>query len=213
PDDLILFKLPCFHKPGEDRVSKLIARHQSTVDMIAASLLGVNEGTYASTNTTFTDSAECDVLYIPQSSATQSLPPVIIEFQHSVTKRFMCRSIQYCINNVILELAKRRDPAQLSDIRLLVLNNIYKFDRDFASSVSKYFSSKVHTLLKPILSFDVYLPAKGLNCYDWCMKIEVSPPVDWISSITLCIELLTKACESKNLLDIHTVHVLAQILP
>ena len=117
------------------------------------------------------------------------------------------------LKNVTLELAKRRDPAQLSDIRLLVLNDIYKFDRDFASSVSKYFSSKVHTLLKPILSFDVYLPVKGLNCYDWCMEIEVSPPVDWISSITLCTELLTKACESKNLLDIHTAHVLAQILP
>ncbi|CEI93008.1 hypothetical protein RMCBS344292_07253 [Rhizopus microsporus] len=269
PDDLVLFKLPRSHKPGEDRASKLIARHQSTVDMITASLLGVNEGTYASTNTAFTDSTECNVLYIPQSSAIQPLSPVIIEFQHSVTKSFMCRSVHIvlmsdndnsetskyqetegssdptpnlvnpyeeedkipsdlsidhhphrtceynftfgnsdekeeeenadefentsdesewmvdstCISdlcsalkNVTLELAKRRDPAQLSDIRLLVLNNIYKLDRDFASSVSKYFSSKVHTLLKPILSFDVYLPTKGLNCYDWCVKIEVSPP-------------------------------------
>lgn len=98
PDDLILFKLPRSHKPGEDRISKLIARHQSTVDMITTSLLGVKEGTYTSTNTTFTDGTECDVLYIPQSCAIPSLPPVIIEFQHSVTKSFMCRSIQYCIN-------------------------------------------------------------------------------------------------------------------
>ncbi|GAN02122.1 hypothetical protein MAM1_0017c01562 [Mucor ambiguus] len=98
PDDLIQFKLPRSHKPGEDRVSKLIARHQSTVDMITASLLGVNEGTYTSTNTTFTDGTECDVLYIPQSSAIPSLPPVIIEFQHSATKSFMCRSINYCVN-------------------------------------------------------------------------------------------------------------------
>ncbi|KAI9261772.1 hypothetical protein EDC94DRAFT_608837 [Helicostylum pulchrum] len=115
------------------------------------------------------------------------------------------------IKNVTLELAKCRDPAKLSDIHLLVLNGIYKFDRNFTSSVSKYFSSKVHTLLKPILSFDAYLPTKGLNCYDWCMDIEVSPPVDWKSSLTLCAKILTKACESKNLLDIHTAHVLTQI--
>lgn len=97
PDDLILllFKLPRSHKPGEDRISKFRARHQSTVDMIASSWLGVNEGTYTSTNTTFTDGTEWDVLYIPQSSAIPSLPPVIIEFQHSVTKSFMCRSIQH----------------------------------------------------------------------------------------------------------------------
>ncbi|CEG73026.1 hypothetical protein RMATCC62417_08489 [Rhizopus microsporus] len=254
PDDLVLFKLPRSHKPGEDRASKLIARYQSTVDMITASLLGVNEGTYASTNTTFTDSTECDVLYIPQSSAIQPLPPVIIEFQHSVTKSFMCRSVHIvlmdeipsfirmklesdndnsetskyqetegssdptpnlvnpyeeedkipsdlsidhhphrtceynftfgnsdeeeeeenadefentsdesewmvdntCISdlcsalkNVTLELTKRRDLAQLSDIRLLVLNNIYKLDRDFASSVSNLIISTLTQLTAP----------------------------------------------------------------
>ncbi|KAI8968496.1 hypothetical protein BDF20DRAFT_991420 [Mycotypha africana] len=46
----------------------------------------------------FTDGTECDVLYVPQSSAFSSLPPIIIEFQHSVTKSFMCRCVQYCIN-------------------------------------------------------------------------------------------------------------------
>ncbi|KAI8637917.1 hypothetical protein BD408DRAFT_406066 [Parasitella parasitica] len=51
-----------------------------------------------STNRAFTDGAECDVLYILQSFAMQSFPPVIIEFQRSVTKSYMCRSIQDCIN-------------------------------------------------------------------------------------------------------------------
>lgn len=103
--------------------------------------------------------------------------------------------------------------AQLSDIRLLVLNDIYIFDRDSTSSVSKYFSTKVHTMLKPTLAFDAYLPPKGLNCYDWCMDLEVSPPVDWTSSLTLCAQLLLKACDSKNLLDTHTAQILTQILP
>jgi hypothetical protein len=30
---------------------------------------------------------------------------------------------------------------------------------------------KVHTMLKPTLSFDTYLPTGGFNCYDWCMNI------------------------------------------
>lgn len=112
-----------------------------------------------------------------------------------------------------LKLAKNTDPSQLSDMRLLALNDIYKFDRNFSSSISKYFSTQVHTMLKPTLFFDDYLPKKGLNCYDWCMDIEVSPPVDYITSITLCADLLKKACDSKNFLDIHTAQILTQILP
>ncbi|CAO3699013.1 unnamed protein product [Rhizopus stolonifer] len=98
PDDLILFKLPCSHKPEEDRISKSIAIHQSIVDIIIASLLGAKERTCTSTNTAFTDGTERNMLYISQSSASMPLPPFIIEFQHMIIKDFMCRSIQYCIN-------------------------------------------------------------------------------------------------------------------
>jgi hypothetical protein len=42
-----------------------------------------------------------------------------------------------------LKLAKNTDSVQISDIRLLAMNDIYKFDRDFTSSVSKYFSTTV----------------------------------------------------------------------
>ncbi|KAG1411751.1 hypothetical protein G6F58_008395 [Rhizopus delemar] len=120
-----------------------------------------------------------------------------------------------CFNlkNITVQLVKHVNTAQLSDIRLLALNDVYTFDRNFASSVSKYFSTKIHTTLKPTLSFDAYLPKRGLSCYDSCMSIEVSPPVDWVFSLTLCAELLTKACKSKNHLDIHTAQVLTQVLP
>lgn len=112
----------------------------------------------------------------------------------------------------MLALAKHINPAQLSDVRLLILNDAYIFDRNFASSVSKYFSTKSHITLKPTLSFDAYLPTRGLNCYDWCMSIEASPSVDWISSLPLYADLLTKACEPKNHLDIHSAQALTQIL-
>lgn len=45
------------------------------------------------------------------------------------------------------------------------------------------------------------------------MNIEVSCPADWFSSLSLCTQLLQKACESKNLLDLHTAQALTQILP
>ncbi|OAC98167.1 hypothetical protein MUCCIDRAFT_115687 [Mucor lusitanicus CBS 277.49] len=112
-----------------------------------------------------------------------------------------------------LKLAERTDPAQLSDIRLLTLNDIYIFDRNSAFSISKYFSTKVHTLLAPTLSFDAYFLTEGLNCYRWCMNIEVSRPADWFSSLSLCTQFLQEACESKNLLDLHTAQVLIQVLP
>jgi hypothetical protein len=120
-----------------------------------------------------------------------------------------------CLNfkKASLKLAERTDPAQLSDIRLLALNDIYIFDRNSTFSVSKYFPTKVHTLLTPTLSFDAYFLTEGLNCYSWCMNIEVSRPADWLSSLSLCAQLLQKACESKNLLDLHTAQVLTQILP
>ncbi|KAI9249924.1 hypothetical protein EDC94DRAFT_698095 [Helicostylum pulchrum] len=84
--------------PGTDRISKLITRNQSTVDMITTELLNVKEGTYTSTNTAFTDGTECDVLYVPQSSNSPSLPRIIIEFQHTVTNAFMARAVQNCLN-------------------------------------------------------------------------------------------------------------------
>ncbi|KAI8966941.1 hypothetical protein BDF20DRAFT_797804, partial [Mycotypha africana] len=47
----------------------------------------------------------------------------------------------------------------------------------------------------------------------WCRNIEVSRPVDWVSSLSLCAQLLQKASESKNLVDLHTAQILTQILP
>ncbi|KAG1310831.1 hypothetical protein G6F64_004266 [Rhizopus arrhizus] len=59
-----------------------------------------------------------------------------------------------CFNlkNTTVQLVKHVNPAQLSDIRLLVLNDVYIFDRNFVSSDSKCFSTKIHITLKPTLS-------------------------------------------------------------
>jgi hypothetical protein len=59
-----------------------------------------------------------------------------------------------CFNlkNTTVQLVKHLNPAQLSDIRFLVLNDVYIFDRNFVSSDSKCFSTKIHITLKPTLS-------------------------------------------------------------
>ncbi|KAI7873714.1 uncharacterized protein EV154DRAFT_527817 [Mucor mucedo] len=105
------------------------------------------------------------------------------------------------------------NPAQLSDIRILAVNDIYLFDKKYASSISKYFSLGVHNALKPSLLFEKYHPENGNRCFDWCIGIEVSPPHNWHSSLILCAKMLSDACESENVLDLHTAHVLAFILP
>jgi hypothetical protein len=93
-----------------------------------------------------------------------------------------------------LKLVKNTDPAQISDIRLLAMNDMYKFEREFTSSASKYFSTNIYTILKPTLSFNAYLPTGGLDCYDWCMNIKVSPPVDWITAMTLFSDSKNHLC-------------------
>lgn len=120
-----------------------------------------------------------------------------------------------CLNvkSKTIEMINMVNPAQLSDVRLLALNDIYLFDKNQASSISKYFTLAVHNALKLSLLFETYYPERGVRCYDWCMSLEESPPPDWLSSLTLCAKMLSDACESKNILDVHTAQVLTSILP
>ncbi|KAG2214307.1 hypothetical protein INT47_000863 [Mucor saturninus] len=119
----------------------------------------------------------------------------------------------YSLKQTTARVVENVDPAQISDIRILVLNDIYLFDKDSSFSVSKYFHSHVHNAIKPTLFFGSNTINKGLDCYNWCTQLETCPPVDWLPSLTLCAEFLTSACKSGNVLDVHTAQVLTQILP
>ncbi|KAG0163382.1 hypothetical protein DFQ28_003767 [Apophysomyces sp. BC1034] len=97
PDDL-LFKLPKKYKPGADLLSKFIARSQEVIDAVTTTVLDIPKGTYTSTHTRFPDGSECDVLYVPRSADNGSLPPILLEIQHTVTQEFMSRVILYSLN-------------------------------------------------------------------------------------------------------------------
>jgi hypothetical protein len=102
---------------------------------------------------------------------------------------------------------------RISNVRLLALNNLYLFDQAYTTSTSRYFSVAAHNAIRSLISFESYHARKGQLCHDWCLRIERSPPADWLSSMTLCAKFLSEAYASKNILDIHTAQVLTSILP
>lgn len=94
-----------------------------------------------------------------------------------------------------------------------MLNGIYLFHKNYASSVSKYFTIAVHNALKPLILFKAYYSKSGTLYYDWRMSIEESPFNDWLFFLALCVKMLNNACKSKNILDVHTAQILTFILP
>ncbi|CAO3690315.1 unnamed protein product [Rhizopus stolonifer] len=130
-----------------------------------------------------------------------------------VLNDYCISDLYFSVKSMTIQMIKKVNPAQLSDIRLLVLNDIYLFDSNCASSVSKYFTFTVHNALKPSLLFKTYYLKRGALCYDWCMSIEEFSPNNWLFSLNLCAKMLNDACESKDILNVRTAQVLTFILP
>ncbi|KAI8098167.1 uncharacterized protein B0P05DRAFT_520766, partial [Gilbertella persicaria] len=98
PEELIQYRLPRGYIPDTDQISRIVAQDQFIIDLITTSLLRVPSGTYKAGDNMFIDGTEYEALYIPHSSDLVDLPPVVAEIQHTVTREFMCRAIQYCLN-------------------------------------------------------------------------------------------------------------------
>jgi hypothetical protein len=94
--DLLTFKLQTDQLPGKDRISKMILRSTSVVDLIASDLLDVAKGTYTTASSEWQNGSCSDILYIPRLGIQKSLPPILIEVQLIVNEAFMQRLLQYC---------------------------------------------------------------------------------------------------------------------
>lgn len=71
------------------------------------------------------------------------------------------------------------DPSNLSDIRLLILNDIYKFEEDFSSSINKYCSSSIHKSINgPYHSICISLKKDSIAT----LNVGKSPPIGFSSS-------------------------------
>ncbi|CEP15752.1 hypothetical protein [Parasitella parasitica] len=79
-NDLLQFVIPHKHRPGTDLMTKLKLQDSRIMNLIIRTLIGRNaEDKYISASCEWIDGRYADVLYIPKDSATEALPPVIVE--------------------------------------------------------------------------------------------------------------------------------------
>ncbi|KAI9020249.1 hypothetical protein CLU79DRAFT_756374, partial [Phycomyces nitens] len=145
---------------GTDRISKLVAKNQFSIDLITTSLLDVPPGTYKTGDSMFIDGTECDVLYLPRSADLVALPPVIVEIQHTVTREFMCRAVQYCLN-----VYKR-----FHTFPILFIVCISKVESKVLRDLFKHTQNKSYLLETPCCHF-------ATNCF-MLTKESIDPFVD-----------------------------------
>ncbi|KAI8077020.1 hypothetical protein BDF21DRAFT_384817 [Thamnidium elegans] len=108
-------------------------------------------------------------------------------------------------------LGLKKNPASLSDIRLLSLNDIYIFDENIDGSVTKYFGAELHKVVMSDISFNCYRPHKPNQSHAWCLEIAEDPPDDLKSTLKLCTDFLIQATEQDNEVDLHMAHTLTQL--
>ncbi|KAG2205501.1 hypothetical protein INT47_005875, partial [Mucor saturninus] len=110
-------------------------------------------------------------------------------------------------------LSLRNNPASISDIRLLSLNDIYIFDENIDGSVTKYFGAELHEVVMSDISFNCYRPPKPDQSHVWCLEVAENPPYDLKSTLKSCTNFLIQATEQDNEVDLHMAHTLTQLLP
>ncbi|OAD04261.1 hypothetical protein MUCCIDRAFT_183364 [Mucor lusitanicus CBS 277.49] len=118
-----------------------------------------------------------------------------------------CRSVKETT------LALISNPAKLSDIRLLALNDIYLFDEKLHESVSKYFGTEVHRQVIADIDRSAHRPLPPLKSYTWCQQVVDDPPTDLLSSLKVCTVFLQEATNQINEVDLHVAHTMTYLLP
>ncbi|KAG2206919.1 hypothetical protein INT45_001264, partial [Circinella minor] len=104
-------------------------------------------------------------------------------------------------------------PANLSDMRLLALNDIYLFKDNIDASLTRYFGLDVHTSILSTWDLKPFLPEPSIKAASWCSQLGIDPPNDFMSCVSRCSDFMTEATMSKNVVDIHTAHILSSFLP
>ncbi|CDH58732.1 hypothetical protein RO3G_17231 [Lichtheimia corymbifera JMRC:FSU:9682] len=97
-DEFLTFHLPKDRLPGKDNFSKQVLKTQWVIDRVVGDLLDVPHGTYTSAETEWHDASRSDILYKPRFPMQKSLPPVLLELQHTVNESFMQRLLSYSLN-------------------------------------------------------------------------------------------------------------------
>ncbi|RCH85895.1 hypothetical protein CU097_008261 [Rhizopus azygosporus] len=103
---------------------------------------------------------------------------------------------------------KLRNPVeQLSDLRHLVLHDIYFFDvNKQESSVSKGWYIDIHRQVMATLS--TYEPPKALNSIHWCIDISLTKHDNWMMPLATAAIHLVQAIATNNMVDVHTIQAM-----
>ncbi|CEI87796.1 hypothetical protein RMCBS344292_02204 [Rhizopus microsporus] len=96
--ELLLFAMDPKYPPGSDLISKLVLRNSDVVEMITITLIGPNAASlYLPRPTEWAGGSKSDTVYVANVSST-SLPPILIEVQHTITTEFIDRLINYSLS-------------------------------------------------------------------------------------------------------------------
>ncbi|KAG1040106.1 hypothetical protein G6F43_012355 [Rhizopus delemar] len=105
------------------------------------------------------------------------------------------------------------NPANLSDMRLLALNDIYLFKNNIDASLTRYFELDVHKSILSAWDLNPFLPEPPIKAASWCSQLGIDPPNDFMSCVSRCSGFMNEATMSKNIVDLHTAHILSSFLP
>ncbi|ORX45529.1 hypothetical protein DM01DRAFT_1410995 [Hesseltinella vesiculosa] len=89
-------RLPGDELPGGDRLSKIILKSQSAINIISQAILDVPADTYTITDGEWPTGLRSDVVYEPHAVVQEVLPPIIVEVQSIVEEKFMTRLVKNC---------------------------------------------------------------------------------------------------------------------
>lgn len=87
--------LPDVLRPGKDLMCKAVTRNPMVVNIITKTLNNSENG-HLVAESEWAIGTRSDLVLAPKC-ALSSLPPIVVEFQQRVDKKFMKRTITYCI--------------------------------------------------------------------------------------------------------------------
>ncbi|KAG1450547.1 hypothetical protein G6F55_009633 [Rhizopus delemar] len=87
----------------------------------------------------------------------------------------------------------------------------FLFDQKQQSSISKDWSADLHR--QAMCTLKINEPPKPMNSTVWCMDFGLTSHDDWMTQLSKAATYLVIAISMKNMVDIHTIQTVIQLLP
>ncbi|CAM0141655.1 unnamed protein product [Umbelopsis sp. WA50703] len=184
-------------RPGTDLLSKEITRQPPVLNIITKALLNTTDE-YIPESFEWPNGTRSDVVFVPKSADTG--PPIVIEFQRTVDKKFMKRAIGYC-----LQASKRFGADPTIDLSCdLWADQCYVLDKNSTQDYTK------DSELDPFVAFGLFITnqATSINM----APRNTDPTINMLYRISLDVytkildQDLQSVNELKQLNDVYYAH-------